>query len=460
MVASSYWSVACSDAFNRPRSDISAAIDSSCATTVSTDRPLQTLIFLFEFSCSVLISMLSFLTVFNMQIAVFLICAVLNGFMRVHWHRLQKEEKSHLWPLYGWFTGFACIGSLLGVFLVSVAILHRRNLVEVFDEIHELSLLSSMNVTEAQQIQLLKNSESLVYLHTSRNLFYGSVLIVPEGFQIYFLTMAKMMVLDRITRAALSSTHGLPFRWQMFKRSTMVFILMLLSISFSCRLVVGYFFGQLAPLYEEAAAFILDDKSLDDFQVRSEKIQQQIHTVYTVSNICESIALIYIVFVFLLIAGFCAGRIKRILHSPGAPTAADPSSFLTLNAELKIIMKQVVATCFIVFLSLVSMAFVVTVELFTFIEGVGECGDAAVEDFCDPCHATNEMIYLWFIYTPEFTILGFYFPSPLALLVALWAMTSKRLLLALKRSRENPQMVILPPRTQVEQSDTTLIISN
>jgi hypothetical protein len=43
----------------------------------------------------------------------------------------------------------------------------------------------------------------------------------------------------------------------------------------------------------------------------------------------------------------------------------------------------------------------------------------------------------WMRNTPELTILGYDFPSPVALLIAVWGMTSQRLLVTLKQPRKH-----------------------
>ena len=48
---------------------------------------------------------------------------------------------------------------------------------------------------------------------------------------------------------------------------------------------------------------------------------------------------------------------------------------------------------------------------------------------CDPnCFSDLEQMSTWFYFTPEFTMIIFLLSSPLALLVALWGMTSERML--------------------------------
>jgi hypothetical protein len=51
-----------------------------------------------------------------MQITAFCITAAASGVMFVRWLRLDKETRSKVWHLYGWFTGLMFFGSCFGVF--------------------------------------------------------------------------------------------------------------------------------------------------------------------------------------------------------------------------------------------------------------------------------------------------------------------------------------------------------
>jgi hypothetical protein len=48
------------------------------------------------------------------QSAAFAICAVVGGCLFVRWWRLDSQHRLRIWKLYGWFTGFVCVGSCTG----------------------------------------------------------------------------------------------------------------------------------------------------------------------------------------------------------------------------------------------------------------------------------------------------------------------------------------------------------
>ncbi len=56
---------------------------------------------------------------------------------------------------------------------------------------------------------------------------------------------------------------------------------------------------------------------------------------------------------------------------------------------------------------------------------------------CDAsCYNVYRLMQLWFIYTPEFQLTVVLISSPLALLVALWGMTSERTLQRMQSNRQ------------------------
>ena len=71
-----------------------------------------------------------------------------------------------------------------------------------------------------------------------------------------------------------------------------------------------------------------------------------------------------------------------------------------------------------------------------------DCADPDLLNLCDAlCFNTWDLMQWWLEFTPEFQLTVVLISSPLALLVALWGMTSKRALQQMESSRR--QMVNL-----------------
>ncbi len=104
-------------------------------------------------------------------------------------------------------------------------------------------------------------------------------------------------------------------------------------------------------------------------------------------------------------------------------------------------MWQVLATCVVIFLSLASIAALLTFQAVFNFQGVGkeQCPDG-FNNVCDSCHDINHLIRHWLYFHPELNVVVFEVSSCISLLVALWGMTSKRLLHAFKLPRPQNQM--------------------
>ena len=69
------------------------------------------------------------------------------------------------------------------------------------------------------------------------------------------------------------------------------------------------------------------------------------------------------------------------------------------------------------------------------LQNEGAACAATASDLCDPaCFNTWQLISLWLALTPEFQLTVVLISSPLAMLVALWGMTSDRTLQAMRSS--------------------------
>jgi hypothetical protein len=64
--------------------------------------------------------------------------------------------------------------------------------------------------------------------------------------------------------------------------------------------------------------------------------------------------------------------------------------------------------------------------------------------FCDPtCHNVFTHMYVWAANTPEFQVTVVLVSSPLTLLVALWGMTSKLILQAMRSNKQETPLELL-----------------
>jgi hypothetical protein len=148
-----------------------------------------------------------------------------------------------------------------------------------------------------------------------------------------------------------------------------------------------------------------------------------------VQSFCEVAVLLLIVAAF-VVAGVVCARIIRsnllLVDGASAPAA--------VGRELR---RQIVVTTAVVFI-----AFVVRSVQSTMFAIARQLQDSAtrcpgVTGFCDPsCHNEFTHIHQWAVRTPEFQLTIVLISSPVALLVALWGVTSRYTLQLMKLKQQ------------------------
>jgi L-asparagine transporter-like permease len=73
--------------------------------------------------------------------------------------------------------------------------------------------------------------------------------------------------------------------------------------------------------------------------------------------------------------------------------------------------------------------------------------DDSCPDICDECRNVYYLIAVWMSYTPEFQVLIVLVSSPVALLVALWGMTSNATLQLMKSSQREEVFSLKPVKS-------------
>jgi len=138
--------------------------------------------------------------------------------------------------------------------------------------------------------------------------------------------------------------------------------------------------------------------------------------------------LLIIILAFAAVGVACARRVSSALRNMNDAHGA-------AGRQLR---RQIVGTAAFVFVTFLLRA------VFSTMNALASAlqNDGASCAICDPsCNNVWTLIQYWLELTPEFQLSVVLISSPLALLVALWGMTSKRALQQMKSSRE--QMVRL-----------------
>ena len=164
---------------------------------------------------------------------------------------------------------------------------------------------------------------------------------------------------------------------------------------------------------------------------QSDSIFQSANTAESIQQFSEVVVLLIIVAAFIS-AGVLGGR--RISSAMPLVHAASDAA-----VTLRQIQRQVFITVAAVFLTFLLRAVfsVMYAAANTSSDKQPNCAG-----LCSSCNSVNSLMRIWITLTPEFQLVVELVSSPLAMLVALWGMTSRRTLQIMKAHRQNLQLQV------------------
>ncbi len=363
------------------------------------------------------------------------------------WFRLNAHQKKKVWRLYGFFTGLGCIGSIFGAIASCAEIKYEENLYEAMFE-QNLAAQVSWRAEVA---------------------FWVSILLVPESLQVLFISITLLMVLDRMVHVAFATSSGLSARIALAQRAVMSVVVVLNATSLCLNAMISENAHRVAPFLRSAAsAAANNDTASSSYYFRQAKSLNE-NFDHSMPQNCESASLLFILANFIIVLRVCSRRIRQIneraiaesssrlaQQSSDVPSVGIPSSGVASDStvrvsfhtsgllqNMKAIHLQIFVTVVFVFVALLVM---VVVKLIDSLSDAfqNDCSAEASSLDCHPCRNSSGLIQSWFRSTPELWSLGVSMPQPLALLVALWAMTSKFMLQMIKSPRQEANLHLTP----------------
>ncbi len=339
-------------------------------------------------------------------------CAVAGGRMLYLWWRMDEEGRRRVWPLYGWFCGLMVCGSCFGVVTWAARMMH---------------LVNEFNANDAA----LRGDR--VQTHTIFALAYSwfAVFLVMYAIEFMCLSAARLMVLDRMSDFAAGQDEGTRKRWAAGGRAVMAVVVLGNAVGLAANVAAAVHIQRAAEAASTASALFAANstQAAIDFVSSSQTEDQLAVSIAAVQSFCEVAVLLLIVAAF-VVAGVACARVvsSRLLSVDRASASA------AAGRELK---RQIVVTTVVVFIAFVlrSVQSTMLAVARQLQNGVRTC--PGVTGFCDPsCNNVFTHITLWAVYTPEFQVTVVLISSPLTLLVALWGMTSKQTLQAMKSKEQ------------------------
>jgi hypothetical protein len=422
------WSDVCQRAVEKPFQAQLDAVRTSCGVTVSRVCMLHSNNVRFDLSpffaraavdVAALGAVLPHLHVVSRifcQIAAYCICALISGFVLYLLRRMKQEDRQCLWRLYGWFNGLMLCGSCFGAATWSFRMMFLDNAYRSYN------ILSSNKDGGNFSIA----TRSLQHSFEARAFEWRTALTVTYPIEFMCLSAAKLMVLDRMLDFAAQAQQGHATRKRLATSARFVMAAVFLgnACGLVASLVAAVYFKSAADAAGTASACFAANDPKQGAQY-SKSFQVQLNrgvSIVSYQAYAEFAVLLLIVAAFVASGVLCARRVSKLLGVDSDSLAASAGRQLWL---------RIVGTSVFVFVAfLLRSAFQ---AMFAVAQGLQDlnnpknCESSSLSSLCDSsCYNVYTLMTVWMLLTPEFQMIIVLISTPIALLVALWGMTTRR----------------------------------
>jgi hypothetical protein len=314
--------------------------------------------------------------------------------MFYRWRRMEEQDRGRVWRLYGWFTALMACGSCVGTVAWGARMMDLVNIYKAYDD----------------QAPAQPHSSPLFALA------YGwrAVYLVTYAAEFLCLSTAKLMVLDRMSVFAAREGTGARRRWALAGRVVMAVVVLGNAVGLAANAAAAVHYHKASTL----AANNPGSEYLSEVRLAGR--------IGSVQRFCEVAVLLFIVVAFVVFGVLSARLVSaRLLDVDAASAAA---------ATGRALRRQMLATTAFVFVTFVlrSVLSIMSAVAYELRDLDKQCSGG----FCDAsCHNVFTFIVQWMGHTPAFESTIVLISSPVALLVALWGMTSKATLQVMKCTR-------------------------
>ena len=338
--------------------------------------------------------------------------------MFYRWRRMEEEDRGRVWRLYGWFAALMACGSCVGAVTWAAMMMQLTNGFE--------------GIASEDMAQLTS--------YVALNYSWYAAFTVTYAIEFLCLCAAKLMVLDRMSVFAAPQGTRLQTRWAAAGRIVMAAVVLGNAVGLAANAAAAVHFQKAAQDMSTASAYYAANNTKDGFSffLLSQQEVQRGGSIASVQAFSEVAVLLLIVDAFVA-AGVMSARnlTSSLLIFDQATQRVSEDGRLQLTAAAatgRSLRLRFVATTAFVFVAFVLRAVYSTMYAVSL-----QLKDTITEScpsFCDECRNEYAHMLNWMTYTPEFQVLIVLVSSPVALLVALWGMTSNATLYLMKTSKQ------------------------
>ena len=319
---------------------------------------------------------------------------------------MEEEHRQRVWVLYGWFSGLMCVGSVFGA--VTWAF-WMQALVANFTA-------HTPGLSPAQAQSLAAQSQ-----------YWSAAFYVPYAIEFLCLSVAKLLVLHRMADFGVPKGDGLSRRLAVGGRVVMATVVVGNVVGLCGYVAAAVLSKQAGDLANAAAAAFAANSTQASiaFVAQANQKNTVASDAASVQQFCEVAVLLLIIIAFAVVGAACARRLssEQQHHDTLVLYAADAAAAAPAWRQVR---PQILGTAAFVFVTFLLRAVFTTMNA---LSNALQTDVYTCSNNCDPaCNNVWFVIQFWLQFTPEFQLIVVLISSPLALLVALWGMTSERTL--------------------------------
>ncbi len=351
----------------------------------------------------------------HLQMAAYCVSAAAGAY--VLFRMLIKDEEglrlSTAWTLGRWFCRLMLCGSCSGLVTWLAWMQHVINVTSADD-------LSSSESEYASRIALAYR--------------WSAAFVVFYAIEFFCLSVAKLMVLDRMSKFATPQQAGyLRMRWDMGARIVTTVVCAGNMVGVAGNVATAVYFKRTSEHFDTASEYYSANNTANALKSVREALEQLEFgaKIYTVQAFCEVAVLLVIITAFAAVGVGCSHRIKttllavrrigaKYLRSHQAAPVFAEAEVEGMQLRLQIL----TSTAFVFAAFLLRSVFSVMRAVAYQLQDLSN--SCPVQNVCDStCYNAYTHFSQWMFRTPEFQLTIMLLSSPLALLVALYGMTNK-----------------------------------
>ena len=351
----------------------------------------------------------------GVTVAVFCLAAAVSGTMFLRWRRIDVNARRPLWKFYGWFCALSFLGNCFGI---AVWVIWWKVLSLYF----VVGNLQSMQSLGAELLWLTASYHRWV-----------SAFLVLYAFEVLFLCVATLMVLDRMVDFAVPKEDVSRHRWDFGGRVITWVVFAGSVLGLLCNAASAILYAKAANFFSDSALAVAANSTNADIDIlrqRANVIVDQGDHAAGLQEFCEVFVRLLMIGVFLFVGIVCANRVSSALTSIRLSDAAVGPDSRERGANLK---RRIIITVFVTFFTTLLRTVEETMfALSNALQNDKHCANLKV-GLCDgSCYNVFALIRRSIFFTPEVLLVIILISSPLTQLVAVWGMTNERTLQLMK----------------------------